>query len=158
MSIILTAAFEDAAEPFREHAQYRPAHTGAVTSKWHFLFPLKAHHAGVNLIRVHLQLNETLCGSLPDLASPNYQSPFDSTNTLQVPVRSPRRRSTGVRRTHTSARLYLNAARLLTSVNPPIGGRDSPSGGQQQGGRSAAVAEGAPADAGHPPEAEGADD
>lgn len=38
---ILTAAFEDEAGPFREHAQHRPAHTGAVTSKWHFLFALQ---------------------------------------------------------------------------------------------------------------------
>lgn len=45
-----------------------------------------------------LQLNEALCASSPDLASPSYQSPFDSANTLPVPVRSPRRRSMGVRR------------------------------------------------------------
>lgn len=43
-------------------------------------------------------------------------------------------------------------------VYAPVGGRVHPSGGDQQGGRSAAVAEGEKADAGDPPEAEGADD
>uniref|UniRef100_A0A671VAX3 non-specific protein-tyrosine kinase n=1 Tax=Sparus aurata TaxID=8175 RepID=A0A671VAX3_SPAAU len=41
-------------------------------------------------------LNEALCASSPDLASPcEYQSPVDSMNTLALPVRSPRRRSMG---------------------------------------------------------------
>lgn len=43
-------------------------------------------------------------------------------------------------------------------VYAPVGGRVTPSGGVQQGGRSAAVAEGEGADAGDPQEAEGADD
>uniref|UniRef100_A0A4W6BSI7 non-specific protein-tyrosine kinase n=1 Tax=Lates calcarifer TaxID=8187 RepID=A0A4W6BSI7_LATCA len=43
-----------------------------------------------------VQLNEALCASSPDLASPcEYQSPVDSMNTLALPVRSPRRRSMG---------------------------------------------------------------
>ncbi|KAM3602976.1 uncharacterized protein V6R79_014295 [Siganus canaliculatus] len=47
-------------------------------------------------IGLHIQLNEALCASSPDLASPSeYQSPVDSMNTLAVPLRSPRRRSMG---------------------------------------------------------------
>ncbi|XP_068433875.1 protein tyrosine kinase 2 beta, b isoform X2 [Clinocottus analis] len=48
-------------------------------------------------IGLHIQLNEALCASSPDLASPcDYQSPIDSTNTLPCPaIRSPRRRSMG---------------------------------------------------------------
>ncbi|XP_038143443.1 protein tyrosine kinase 2 beta, b isoform X2 [Cyprinodon tularosa] len=47
-------------------------------------------------IGLHIQLNEALCASSPDLASPcEYQSPVDSRNTLALPVRSPRRRSIG---------------------------------------------------------------
>ncbi|XP_073349331.1 protein tyrosine kinase 2 beta, b [Pagrus major] len=47
-------------------------------------------------IGLHIQLNEALCASSPDLASPSeYQSPLDSMNTLTLPVRSPRRRSMG---------------------------------------------------------------
>ncbi|KAF7669171.1 hypothetical protein LDENG_00240950 [Lucifuga dentata] len=47
-------------------------------------------------IGLHIQLNEALCASSPDLASPcDYQSPVDSRNTLQLPARSPRRRSMG---------------------------------------------------------------
>ncbi|XP_016886337.1 protein tyrosine kinase 2 beta, b isoform X1 [Cynoglossus semilaevis] len=47
-------------------------------------------------IGLHIQLNEALCASSPDLASPcEYQSPVDSRNSLALPVRSPRRRSMG---------------------------------------------------------------
>lgn len=47
-----------------------------------------------------VQLNEALCASSPDLASPcEYQSPLDSMNTLALPAKSPRRRSVGVRKT-----------------------------------------------------------
>ncbi|XP_041832020.1 protein tyrosine kinase 2 beta, b [Melanotaenia boesemani] len=47
-------------------------------------------------IGLHIQLNEALCASSPDLASPcDYQSPVDSRNTLALPVRSPRPRSMG---------------------------------------------------------------
>ncbi|CAJ1078154.1 protein tyrosine kinase 2 beta%2C b [Xyrichtys novacula] len=47
-------------------------------------------------IGLHIQLNEALCASSPDLASPcEYQSPVDSMNTLPLPIRSPRRRSMG---------------------------------------------------------------
>ncbi|XP_032441300.1 protein tyrosine kinase 2 beta, b isoform X2 [Xiphophorus hellerii] len=47
-------------------------------------------------IGLHIQLNEALCASSPDLASPcEYQSPIDSRNTLALPDRSPRRRSMG---------------------------------------------------------------
>ncbi|KAM7367967.1 hypothetical protein PAMP_014226 [Pampus punctatissimus] len=47
-------------------------------------------------IGLHIQLNEALCASSPDLASPcEYQSPVDSMTTLALPVRSPRRRSMG---------------------------------------------------------------
>ncbi|XP_074541463.1 protein tyrosine kinase 2 beta, b isoform X2 [Halichoeres trimaculatus] len=47
-------------------------------------------------IGLHIQLNEALCASSPDLASPcEYQSPVDSMNTLTLPIRSPRRRSMG---------------------------------------------------------------
>ncbi|CAB1443129.1 unnamed protein product [Pleuronectes platessa] len=47
-------------------------------------------------IGLHIQLNEALCASSPDLASPcEYQSPIDSTNMLTLPARSPRRRSMG---------------------------------------------------------------
>ncbi|KAM6992551.1 protein tyrosine kinase 2 beta, b [Tautogolabrus adspersus] len=47
-------------------------------------------------IGLHIQLNEALCASSPDLASPcEYQSPVDSMNALTLPVRSPRRRSMG---------------------------------------------------------------
>ncbi|XP_061608987.1 protein tyrosine kinase 2 beta, b isoform X4 [Phyllopteryx taeniolatus] len=47
-------------------------------------------------IGLHIQLNEALCASSPDLASPcDYQSPVDSVNTLPQPLRSPRRRSVG---------------------------------------------------------------
>ncbi|XP_053743221.1 protein tyrosine kinase 2 beta, b isoform X1 [Synchiropus splendidus] len=47
-------------------------------------------------IGLHIQLNEALCASSPDLASPSeYQSPVDSMNSLTLPVRSPRRRSMG---------------------------------------------------------------
>uniref|UniRef100_A0A8C5E8G7 non-specific protein-tyrosine kinase n=1 Tax=Gouania willdenowi TaxID=441366 RepID=A0A8C5E8G7_GOUWI len=43
-----------------------------------------------------LVLNEALCASSPDLASPcEYQSPIDSMKTLTLPVRSPRPRSVG---------------------------------------------------------------
>uniref|UniRef100_A0A669DLY1 non-specific protein-tyrosine kinase n=1 Tax=Oreochromis niloticus TaxID=8128 RepID=A0A669DLY1_ORENI len=46
---------------------------------------------------VSFQLNEALCASSPDLASPcDYQSPVDSSNTLALPVKSPRvERNTG---------------------------------------------------------------
>ncbi|XP_030628021.1 protein tyrosine kinase 2 beta, b [Chanos chanos] len=47
-------------------------------------------------IGLHIQLNEALCASSPDLASPcEYQSPIDSTNHLVLPKISPRRRSLG---------------------------------------------------------------
>ncbi|KAK0135541.1 Protein-tyrosine kinase 2-beta [Merluccius polli] len=47
-------------------------------------------------IGLHIQLNEALCASSPDLASPcDYQSPVDSTNSLALPRISPRRRSMG---------------------------------------------------------------
>lgn len=47
-------------------------------------------------IGLHIQLNEALCASSPDLASPcEYQSPVDSRNTLALPATSPRRRSMG---------------------------------------------------------------
>ncbi|XP_030576981.1 protein tyrosine kinase 2 beta, b isoform X2 [Archocentrus centrarchus] len=47
-------------------------------------------------IGLHIQLNEALCASSPDLASPcEYQSPVDSRSTLALPVSSPRRRSMG---------------------------------------------------------------
>ncbi|XP_059898227.1 protein tyrosine kinase 2 beta, b [Gadus macrocephalus] len=47
-------------------------------------------------IGLHIQLNEALCASSPDLASPsNYQSPLDSMNALMPPALSPRRRSMG---------------------------------------------------------------
>nr|XP_029134083.1 protein-tyrosine kinase 2-beta isoform X1 [Labrus bergylta] len=47
-------------------------------------------------IGLHIQLNEALCASSPDLASPcEYQSPVDSMNSLTLPVRSPRPRSMG---------------------------------------------------------------
>uniref|UniRef100_A0A3Q4I4L9 non-specific protein-tyrosine kinase n=1 Tax=Neolamprologus brichardi TaxID=32507 RepID=A0A3Q4I4L9_NEOBR len=47
-------------------------------------------------IGLHIQLNEALCASSPDLASPcDYQSPVDSSNTLTLPAKSPRRRSMG---------------------------------------------------------------
>ncbi|ROL50942.1 Protein-tyrosine kinase 2-beta [Anabarilius grahami] len=47
-------------------------------------------------VGLHLQLNEALCASSPDLASPcDYQSPVDSTNLLSVPKASPRRLSLG---------------------------------------------------------------
>ncbi|XP_028295129.1 protein tyrosine kinase 2 beta, b isoform X2 [Gouania willdenowi] len=47
-------------------------------------------------IGLHIQLNEALCASSPDLASPcEYQSPIDSMKTLTLPVRSPRPRSVG---------------------------------------------------------------
>ncbi|XP_034435804.1 protein tyrosine kinase 2 beta, b isoform X2 [Hippoglossus hippoglossus] len=47
-------------------------------------------------IGLHIQLNEALCASSPDLASPcEYQSPVDSMNMLTLPARSPRRRSMG---------------------------------------------------------------
>uniref|UniRef100_A0A3B4FJI1 non-specific protein-tyrosine kinase n=1 Tax=Pundamilia nyererei TaxID=303518 RepID=A0A3B4FJI1_9CICH len=45
---------------------------------------------------VSVQLTEALCASSPDLASPcDYQSPVDSSNTLALPAKSPRRRSMG---------------------------------------------------------------
>ncbi|XP_059211699.1 protein tyrosine kinase 2 beta, b [Centropristis striata] len=45
-------------------------------------------------IGLHIQLNEALCASSPDLASPSeYQSPVDSMSALALPARSPRRRS-----------------------------------------------------------------
>ncbi|XP_044025503.1 protein tyrosine kinase 2 beta, b isoform X2 [Siniperca chuatsi] len=47
-------------------------------------------------IGLHIQLNEALCASSPDLASPcDYQSPVDSMSTLPLPIRSPRHRSMG---------------------------------------------------------------
>ncbi|XP_054474830.1 protein tyrosine kinase 2 beta, b isoform X2 [Anoplopoma fimbria] len=48
-------------------------------------------------IGLHIQLNEALCASSPDLASPcEYQSPVDSMSMLGLPeTRSPRRRSMG---------------------------------------------------------------
>ncbi|CAL8316199.1 unnamed protein product [Merluccius merluccius] len=47
-------------------------------------------------IGLHIQLNEALCASSPDLASPcDYQSPVDSTNSLALPRISPRPRSMG---------------------------------------------------------------
>ncbi|CAG09125.1 unnamed protein product, partial [Tetraodon nigroviridis] len=68
----------------------RPSFTELVPSR------MKPGRFGNTLsIGLHIQLNEALCASSPDLASPCYQSPFDSTNTLPVPVRSPRRRSMG---------------------------------------------------------------
>ncbi|XP_037305384.2 protein tyrosine kinase 2 beta, b [Pungitius pungitius] len=48
-------------------------------------------------IGLHIQLNESLCASSPDLASPcDYQSPVDSMGALALPaIKSPRRRSIG---------------------------------------------------------------
>ncbi|KAL7871810.1 hypothetical protein SRHO_G00067930 [Serrasalmus rhombeus] len=47
-------------------------------------------------IGLHIQLNEALCASSPDLASPcEYQSPVDSTNSLTVPTMAARRLSLG---------------------------------------------------------------
>lgn len=47
-------------------------------------------------VGLHLQLNEALCASSPDLASPcDYQSPVDSTNILTITTSPPRRRSLG---------------------------------------------------------------
>ncbi|KAI5090547.1 protein-tyrosine kinase 2-beta [Silurus meridionalis] len=47
-------------------------------------------------IGLHIQLNEALCASSPDLASPcDYQSPVDSTNILTVPSMPVRRLSLG---------------------------------------------------------------
>ncbi|KAG9282828.1 protein-tyrosine kinase 2-beta-like [Astyanax mexicanus] len=47
-------------------------------------------------IGLHIQLNEALCASSPDLASPcDYQSPIDSTNALTVPTVAARRLSLG---------------------------------------------------------------
>ncbi|XP_026197006.1 protein tyrosine kinase 2 beta, b isoform X2 [Anabas testudineus] len=47
-------------------------------------------------IGLHIQLNESLCASSPNLASPcEYQSPVDSMSTLTVPLKSPRPRSMG---------------------------------------------------------------
>lgn len=83
-------------------------------------------------ICVCVQLNEALCASSPDLASPcEYQSPVDSMNTLALPVRSPRRRSMGVRKTRLCATCSMlikpatlkNALRLsamLTRLSPGI--------------------------------------
>uniref|UniRef100_A0A674B8N2 non-specific protein-tyrosine kinase n=1 Tax=Salmo trutta TaxID=8032 RepID=A0A674B8N2_SALTR len=50
-----------------------------------------------NGIGLHIQLNEALCASSPDLASPcDYTTPVDSmSNSLVVPMISPRRRSMG---------------------------------------------------------------
>lgn len=40
-TFFVSAAFEDEAGPFREHAQHRSAHTGERrATKWHFPFPL----------------------------------------------------------------------------------------------------------------------
>lgn len=45
-----------------------------------------------------VQLNEALCASSPDLASPcDYQSPIDSANSLTIPTVAARRLSLGVR-------------------------------------------------------------
>ncbi|KAK5903616.1 hypothetical protein CgunFtcFv8_007379 [Champsocephalus gunnari] len=45
-------------------------------------------------IGLHIQLNEALCASSPDLASPcEYQTPVDSMSTFTLPGKSPRRRS-----------------------------------------------------------------
>ncbi|XP_051951526.1 protein tyrosine kinase 2 beta, b [Xyrauchen texanus] len=47
-------------------------------------------------VGLHLQLNEALCASSPELASPcDYQSPVDSTNNLTIAKASPRRLSLG---------------------------------------------------------------
>ncbi|XP_026858808.2 protein tyrosine kinase 2 beta, b [Electrophorus electricus] len=47
-------------------------------------------------IGLHIQLNEALCASSPDLASPcDYQSPIDSTNNIMVPSMATRRLSLG---------------------------------------------------------------
>ncbi|XP_060773653.1 protein tyrosine kinase 2 beta, b isoform X2 [Neoarius graeffei] len=47
-------------------------------------------------IGLHIQLNEALCASSPDLVSPcEYQSPVDSTNKLTIPSMPPRRLSLG---------------------------------------------------------------
>lgn len=77
----------------------------------------------------HVQLNEALCASSPDLASPcEYQSPVDSMNTLALPVRSPRRRSMGVRNTQSVLRHYflpvvghkeIEKDKYQCGINPP---------------------------------------
>ncbi|XP_028996980.1 protein tyrosine kinase 2 beta, b [Betta splendens] len=47
-------------------------------------------------VGLHMQLNEALCASSPNLASPSeYQSPVDSMSMLTVPLKSPRPRSMG---------------------------------------------------------------
>ncbi|TSK58082.1 Protein-tyrosine kinase 2-beta [Bagarius yarrelli] len=47
-------------------------------------------------IGLHIQINEALCASSPDLASPlDYQSPVDSTNNLTIPSMPARRLSLG---------------------------------------------------------------
>uniref|UniRef100_H3C3U3 non-specific protein-tyrosine kinase n=1 Tax=Tetraodon nigroviridis TaxID=99883 RepID=H3C3U3_TETNG len=87
---------------FVPHSDVRARSTKFLEPKFNFNEPppkpsrMKPGRFGNTLsIGLHIQLNEALCASSPDLASPCYQSPFDSTNTLPVPVRSPRRRSMG---------------------------------------------------------------
>uniref|UniRef100_A0A8C7LTQ3 non-specific protein-tyrosine kinase n=1 Tax=Oncorhynchus mykiss TaxID=8022 RepID=A0A8C7LTQ3_ONCMY len=62
-----------------------------------FAYKMKPGGRFGNGIGLHIQLNEALCASSPDLASPcDYTSPVDSmSNSLVVPVISPRRRSMG---------------------------------------------------------------
>lgn len=59
---------------------------------------------GMCAVVFYFQLNEALCASSPDLASPcDYQSPIDSTNSLSIPKASPRRLSLGVKFDHCNA-------------------------------------------------------
>nr|XP_057912234.1 protein tyrosine kinase 2 beta, b isoform X2 [Doryrhamphus excisus] len=92
-----------------ERERDRARSTRFFDSKFNFNEPppkpsrMKSGRFGNTLsIGLHIQLNEALCASSPDLASPcDYQSPVDSMNsTLPLPLRSPRRRSMGENEFH----------------------------------------------------------
>ncbi|CAL8312969.1 unnamed protein product [Lota lota] len=84
-----------------ERQRDRVRTTKCFDSKIHFSEPppkpsrMKPGRFG-NMLSIGLQLNEALCASSPDLASPcDYQSPADSMSSLLLPTLSPRRRSMG---------------------------------------------------------------
>lgn len=67
---------------------------------------------------VFVQLNEALCASSPNLASPcEYQSPVDSMNTLTVPLKSPRPRSMGVSNSESNLDKHVQ---YVTKVSTPL--------------------------------------
>lgn len=94
VSLCASAALKTEPWSIWEYPRHRSAHSGIVHVHYISLFFFRLLCLALPF---RLQLNEALCASSPDLASPcDYQSPVDSTNILTVPSMPVRRLSLGV--------------------------------------------------------------